>query len=639
MTHGRSCSRVRRPLASATGNAPKRTFRLAGAPTHPIPDRGARTGDVPARRRGDHGGRGVHPDSARMSPKAFPVLAAAVVAVAAFTLGEALAQTLGAHFERNPIRADETVRLIVETDAGAGGAQPDVEPLRRDFEVLGQSSSTQITIENGRRSTRTRWIFELAPRRTGRLTAGPLRVGAMTGPAIVLEVLPAPAANDASSARDVFIETDVVPEAVYVQSQLTYTIRIYRAAEFLEAALSDFAPEGAVTHRLGKDATYTRVIDGRRYRVIERRFAVFPQASGQLVLPAVRLDARIAEAGAASTMGRLFGEGRRVRLASQPAEVTVKPRPPAAATPWLPARAVTLAEEWPEDPPRLMVGEPVTWTLRLGATGLAGEQLPPIDLPDPGSVRVYPDQPSIVTRTGRDAVHGERVQRIAMVPGAAGELTLPELRVEWWDVEADAPRTARIPARTLTVAEAPAIGEPLRPALTDAPEADAAVPETAASDRRLWQGLSAALAVAWLATLMGLLRARGRLRRGGSAPPEPVSPGSPRNAAAARRRVLEASRAASPRAARDALLDWAGTAWPDSPPRDLVDLAARIRGGSGAGDPFVEAILALDHALWSAEAAGWTGESLAARLPREIGPPPERRRAASPGGLPSLHPA
>ena len=575
-----------------------------------------------------------------MNPRAFLLAAVAVMAAAAFALGEARAQTLDVRFERNPIRAGETVRLIVEADIGAGGAQPDVEPLRRNFEILGQSSSTQITIENSRRNARTRWIFELAPRRSGRLIAGPLRVGAMTSPVIVLEVLPTPAANDALSARDIFIETDVTSKDVYVQSQLTYTLRIYRAVEFLEATLSDFVPEGTVTHRLGKDATYTRVIDGRRYRVIERRFAVFPQASGQLLLPAVRLDARVAETGTASTMGRLFGEGRRVRLASQSASVTVKPRPAAAATPWLPARAVTLAEEWPEDPPHLVVGEPVTWTLRLDATGLAGEQLPPIDLPDLGSVRVYPDQPSIVTRADRDAVHGARVQRIAMVPGAAGELRLPELRVLWWDVEADAPRTTRIPARTLAVAPAPATGEAPRPALAAVPEVSATVLEAADSDRRLWQGLSAALAAAWLATLGALLHARGRLRRGGSASSgRPMPPGPSRNTTAGRRHVLAACRTASPRAARDALLDWAEAVWSESPPRDLADLAARVRGGPFSGESFAEAILALDRALWSAEAAGWTGESLAAWLPRELEPPPARRHAAAPGGLPSLHPA
>ena len=579
-----------------------------------------------------------------MSPRALPARVAAVativaaVSLAGFAPADAWARTLDLRFERNPIRADETVRLIVEADAEAGGAQPDVESLRRDFEVLGRSTSTRITIDNGDRSARTQWIFELAPRRSGRLTAGPLRVGPMTSPVIELEVLPATAA-DVPGGRDVFIETDFAPEEVYVQSQLTYTIRIYRSVEFLEAALSDFAPDGAVTHRLGKDATYTRVIGGRRYRVIERRFAVFPQASGQLVLPAVRLDARIAEAGAASAMGRLFGEGRRVRLASQPAEVTVKPRSPAAASPWLPARALTLAEEWPEDPPRLVVGEPITWTLRLGATGLAGEQLPPIDLPELGSVRVYPDQPSIETRAGRDAVHGTRVQRIAMVPGVAGTLELPEMRVEWWDIEADAPRTALIPARTLNVAAAPATAESIRPSLD-------AVPGTAPDSdagRRLWQGLSAALAIAWLGTLGVLLHARGRLRLGGSASsPEPGSSVPPRSLAAARRRVLDACREASPRAAHDALLDWAAAAWPESPPRDLVALAGRVRGEAFADTPlpdFAQAILALDRALWSAEGGAWTGGPLAARIPRGIGSPPAQRRdTAEPGGLPSLHP-
>ena len=566
-----------------------------------------------------------------MTPRALPGAVAAVVAAATFAtfmFGDVRAQTLDARFERNPIRADETVRLIVEADAGVGGAHPEVEPLRRDFEVLGRSTSTQITIDNGRRSTLTQWIFELAPRRSGRFTAGPLRVGAMTSPAIELEVLPAAAAN-VPGGRDVFIETDVAPDEVYVQSQLVYTCRIYRAVEFFEATLSDFAPEGAVTHRLGKDATYTRIAGGRRYRVIERRFAVFPQASGRLVLPALRLDARVAEAGAAPAVSRLFGEGRRVRLVSQPVDVAVKPRPAGAATPWLPARALTLTEEWPEDPPRLVVGEPVTWTLRLDAAGLAGEQLPPLDLPDLGSVRVYPDQPTIVTRAGADAVHGGRVQRIAMVPGAAGTLEIPELRVEWWDVEADAPRTALIPARTIPVAPAPAsTGQPSRPALA----APSAAPE---ASPRPWPAVSAALAFAWLVTLGVLLRVLGRRRLRDTRPPVPApAEEPPRDTAAARRRVLDACRDASPRAARDALLFWAGLAWPESPPRDLIALAARTRG-----QPLAEAILVLDRALWSARDTGWNGRSLAAGLPRELGSPPSPPHRAGADRLPSLHPA
>ena len=549
----------------------------------------------------------------------------AIAATAVLVLGEVRAQALEVRLDRNPIHDDETVRLVVRAQTEAGGAMPDVTPLHRDFEILGRSTNTHVAITNGTRRVHTEWVIELAPRRSGRLTIGPLSVGAMRSPAIELDVLPSSSAS-AQAARDVFLEVDARPGELYVQSQLVWVLRIYRAAEFLDAKLSDFSPEGAVIHQLGRDTTYARTVGGRRYRVIERRFAVFPQASGRLVLPAVRLDARIAETGAASTMGHLFGEGRRVRIATRPVEVVVKPRPESAATPWLPARAVTLAAEWSEEPPRLVVGEPVTWTLRLAADGLTGEQLPPLEPPGLEGARMYPDQPSIATRAGAHTMHGERIQRIAMVPGAAGPLIIPEIRMDWWDVEADAPRTTVIPARTIDVAPAPSSpAEATRPVL--------AGPSTAQdSEPWLWRGVSTALALLWLVTLGALLLVvrRYRHRNPASSAPSEEAPG---DIATARRRVLDACRDAAPRAARDALLDWAGLAWIESPPRDLIALAARVRG-----ERLAEAILQLDRALWSARDRDWSGQSLAALLPDEHVPSRSRRRAAA-DGLPSLHPA
>ena len=553
-------------------------------------------------------------------------LALAAAAALALVHGHVAAQTIRAHLDRNPISADETVRLIVEADFQAGSVQPDIATLQRDFEVLGQTTSTHVAIENGSRRVRTEWTIELAPRRSGRLPIGPLKVGSMTSPAIELEVLPS-SSTASQSARDVFLEVEVTPREVYVQSQIVCVLRIYRAAEFLDAKLSDFNPDVAVTYRLGKDSTYAKIVDGRRYRVIERRFAVFPQASGSLALPAFRLDARVAESGAASTMGRLFGEGRRVRLATQPVDVMVTPRPDAAPTPWLPARAVTLSEEWPDDPPRLVAGEPVTWTLRLAATGVAGEQLPEIMPPDLQGARVYPDQPSISTRAGIHAVHGERVQRVAMVPGTAGTMTIPELQVAWWDVEADAPRIARIPERTIAVAPAPTAAAAPRPSLAEPPSA----PETSP---RPWQFASAALALAWLATLGAYVRALRRRRGAGPHSTDDTTSEPSPDIATARRRALEACRGTDPRAARDALLGWAALVWSESPPRDLIALAARI-----GEQPPSEEILALDRALWSARAERWSGESLADRLPRNLGPEPSPRRPGTPSRLPSLHPA
>ena len=184
---------------------------------------------------------------------------------------------------------------------------------------------------------------------------------------------------------------------------------------------------------------------------------------------------------------------------------------------------------------------------------------------------------------------------------------IPEMRVQWWDVEADAPRTAVIPARTLSVAPAPVSAAAIRPALA----APSAAPEAGA---RPWQIASAALALAWLATLGVLVRTRGRRR--GIEPRAGTPAGeSPPSASAARQRVLDACNASDPREARRALLGWAGLAWPGSPPRDLIAVAARVRD-----ERFGEAIMALDRALWSGGDAVWNGRSMAALLPREIGP-------------------
>ena len=55
----------------------------------------------------------------------------ALAAAAALTLvcGEIGAQTIGVHLDRNPVRADETVRLTIEADFPADGVRPDIAPL------------------------------------------------------------------------------------------------------------------------------------------------------------------------------------------------------------------------------------------------------------------------------------------------------------------------------------------------------------------------------------------------------------------------------------------------------------------------------------------------------------------------------
>ena len=123
------------------------------------------------------------------------------------------AQALEAALERNPIRANETVRLFVSTEGRAGPDRPDLGPLARDFEVLGVSTNTQVRFENGRQSATTRWVVELAPRRTGTLTVPALALGGARSRPLTLEVLPA--RSGAPGAAELFLESEIAPEDPY----------------------------------------------------------------------------------------------------------------------------------------------------------------------------------------------------------------------------------------------------------------------------------------------------------------------------------------------------------------------------------------------------------------------------------------
>ena len=281
--------------------------------------------------------------------------------------------------------------------------------------------------------------------------------------------------------------------------------------------------------RLGRDAGYTATRGGRSYRVIERRYAIFPQSSGELHIPPVRFDAEVEDTGTgASSFSRMFMPGRRVRLRTEEYRLEVRPRPPEfEGQTWLPARSLHLVEQWSEDPPALRVGEPLTRTLAIHAAGLRGDQLPEIEMGSPDGLRVYPDQPVIRTASDAELVYGSREQRFAVVPLRDGEVTLPEIRVRWWDGVADSPAEALIPARTFVAAPAPVEAADLVSALSSperSGEAGSAPFPAEGAAAGIWRWVSAALLALWAATAFAWWRAR-RGASGRAAPADPRAPG------------------------------------------------------------------------------------------------------------------
>ncbi len=511
-----------------------------------------------------------------------------------------LAQEPGARawFDRDSIYEGQSVTLTIEVDDPARGVALDTAPLLRDFQVLTRQTGSFLRQVNGQMTTKTQWLLHLQPRRAGELTVPALSIGAHRTQALTLRVEAAPAGDADAQGQDVLLEIEAEPRDPYVQSQVRLTVRLLLAAPLLQGGLEEPDHPDATVEKLGADLERRTTRQGRNYQVIERRYALFPEKSGDLTLPSLRFRGRVGES--VPGRSRYLNRGRQTEAVSDPLTLEVRPRPTDySGDHWLPAASLGLREAWPEEPPRFRVGEPVTRKLIVESKGLRSAQLPELAAPAGDRFRIYPEQPVIGNRVEGEWVIGRRELSMALVPTEPGRFLLPELRLVWWDTVADREQVAVLPEREITVDRATDAPPPPPPAAHPAPP-DPAVettPPIAAPVTGLWPWLAGGLGLLWLLTLGLWWRERRRQ------PPPPPAATAPPQAAAARRALARACRDHDPQRAAAGLLAWAAATWPGPPPRNLGELADRLAMGG-------ETVRALDRALYAPDGGGWRGETL-----------------------------
>lgn len=360
---------------------------------------------------------------------------------------------VNAQVDRNPIAINESVEFTL-TARGAVDDQPDFSPLRRDFDIIGNRSSTQVSIQNGHMERVTTWTLSLIPRRKGQLTVPAIVIGADASDAFELEVVDSPPPGSAD--QDLFIEVTVDTDHPYVQQQVLYTVRLYHAVNLSGGNLSqpEFINGEALLERLGDDTSYRTKRNGRQFQVIERRYALFPQHSGTLRIDPLVFDGQIRQRR--RTIWDPFdGNTRTQRVLSPALELDIRPIPDAfTGEQWLPAHSLELAQAWSTNPPTFHAGEPTTQTLAIIAEGLTAAQLPAVRHKQLDNIKQYPDQPELRDKQTPNGIVGLRQQKIALIPQQEGELTLPEVRLPWWNLAEDKMEIATLKAQTYKVAPA-----------------------------------------------------------------------------------------------------------------------------------------------------------------------------------------
>jgi hypothetical protein len=353
--------------------------------------------------------------------------------------------------DQTEISRGETVTLQIRVHGQQGGVQIDLEPLRDRFEIVTTRSASHLRSVNNRIESWTDYMLVLFPRELGEQQIPALTVGNEVTQAFTITVNE-PDTTGLAAGNDVFLEAILSKDDVYVQEQLLFTIRLhYTIAGIRNPNFTEVEPENAVVQMLGAPNQYEQLVDGVRYGIYEKNYVIFPQRSGEMVIPDIVFRGELTD-GSSNFVFR-NPNMRPVTAFAQGYSVFVRERPTAfpAGNIWLPAADLQISETWNRDLTRLNPGDTVERTITVIANGLDGAALPPLGRPDIDRMSVYPEQPVIERRVIDGNIVGTRIEKYTLVATEAGDVVIPEVNLPWWDINADEQRTAVIPASYIQV--------------------------------------------------------------------------------------------------------------------------------------------------------------------------------------------
>lgn len=400
------------------------------------------------------------------------------------------AQVLSAQVANTKVPQGEVFNLNLSYDGDDGDSlQPDLSVLQKDFTIYSTSSSSQVSIINGHTSQQRDWDIGLMSKNQGKVIIPEISAGKYKTKPLELEVLPAGTYAAASTKQNNVKSDNQLAEAskfeaelaveknnVYLQQEVNATLTIKDKIGLELSAEPQFAVSD---DWIVKPLKKPEIIKKGQEREIKFYYALFPQKSGKIEVPAVKISGSYLSSDNLSKhplfqqgfngffqmmdmdVNDMFGLRKPVEFYTKPVAVEVLPAQQIGGENWwLPASGLSLTAEWTDKNPEFKVGETVAREITLVAMGVADTQLPELQLPDNPNFKQYPEKPQLTTDVYKDRIISQEVVRVVYIPQQNGEQILPEIKLPWFNTQTQKMETAVIPAEKIKVEGQSLLPEP-----------------------------------------------------------------------------------------------------------------------------------------------------------------------------------
>ncbi|ABV36233.1 conserved hypothetical protein [Shewanella sediminis HAW-EB3] len=406
--------------------------------------------------------------------------------------------------DRNPAVEGEYLVLTINADDDISTGKLDTSSLLHDFIVGRTSVSRSTQIVNFDTQRLTRWQVLLAPKRSGNILIPPFTIDGVSSAPISLTVVPV--GSQTEQMQSLFIRTSLSTEEAYVGQLITYKVKLFLAVELQRGILSAPAIDGAQIKQLGEDIDTTEIVNGRRYRVIERTYGIIADLPGELTIEGAHFSGDVVVQ--ASRRGGMFSfnESKPMQAKATKSVILINPIPTEFIGDWLVSDLVALNEEWKQED-SYELGSPITRTITLLAVNTDETSLPELDIKVPGELKTYPEKAQRQSFVRDKKIVSQLTQTLAIVPTKAGNYTLPEISVPWWNPHTKKQEVAKLPARTILITGSDNVENEL-------PIISAETHGSTTSG--IWPWLTLFFALLWLVTLMLWRRALSHKSRAGN---------------------------------------------------------------------------------------------------------------------------
>lgn len=241
----------------------------------------------------------------------------------------------------------------------------------------------------------------------------------------------------------------VDPPRVVVGQSVTLRIDVL-APNYMTSppVLPDFQVRNAITRQL-QSINMSETHDGLTYAGVRFEFAIHPQEPGSYAVTDQKLTVKYAAEPPQTREATLSLP--RIEFQSFIPDAAAKLNPFVAAT------KLTVEQTVQRSLDTLKIGDAITRTVTIKATGVPAMLLPPVVFAQATGLALYPAQPflhdSTDSRTG--VLSATRVDAATYILQSTGDFLLPGVVIHWWNLASEKIESVHLDAVTLHVIDNP----------------------------------------------------------------------------------------------------------------------------------------------------------------------------------------